>query len=99
MKNDVPTADIYPCATDDSMFIIAAFRYALGRRTYAVECISTVLARLAPKMRTEDRDLIVREIEEALAKGNAGDACDIESWKKLRNFLISLGNIATKEKK
>lgn len=80
-------ASLDPKNIDDGMFIIAAFRYALGRRTYAVDCIITVLKRLIPEIKPLDLDMIVQEIEEAIKKKAAGDLFDEENWLELKDLI------------
>tara|TARA_Y100000310_G_C19975119_1_gene487220 strand:+ start:222 stop:500 length:279 start_codon:yes stop_codon:yes gene_type:complete len=52
-----------PSETNESMFVIAAFRYGLRRRSYAVSCITEMLIRLAPEMNKSDVELIIKEID------------------------------------
>ena len=67
-----------------SEFILAsAFRYALGRRTYAVQEVVNCLERYWSDLRKHTHEIIQREIREAIANGRAGDDCDVEEWKRL----------------
>ena len=63
--------------------LLYAFRYALGRRSYAVGLVA-----LEMRMRAKDmwrfRKQIVSEIEYAIMHDLAGDPCDVEEWKIVR---------------
>jgi hypothetical protein len=72
---------------DDGMFVVAAFRYAIGRRSYAVSCIANVLRRLAPEMLPRDRCLIWKEIEEAIKRQQAGSYIDEDIWRTVQRRL------------
>ncbi len=77
-----------PESVDDSMFIICAFRYALGRSSYAVSCVANVLCRFMPKMRVNDMNLIEKEIKEAIKKDRAGhDCCDVTEWEHVLTVI------------
>ena len=79
---------------DLDLVFVAAFRYALGRRSYMVftiaDFIKTNIA-LVPKNIIE---LMIREITEAEENHNnglykaLGDDCDVETWLSLRAFLV-----------
>ena len=68
--------------SDLEMFvIIAAFRYSLGRRTYAVRIMTEFLKKNWANIPKTDRDLIQREIDEAIEKGCAGSPLiDVPEW-------------------
>ena len=81
------TFTLRPKDTDDSMFIISAFRYALGRKTYAVGCVADVLIRLAPHMYVDDRARVIHEIQAAIDGGNAGAGIDIARWLQVADAM------------
>ena len=68
---------------DDSLILLCAFRYALGRRTYVVGCVTECLQKHWHELSKGDRSLIIREIGEAIERGQAGDVCDVLQWKAL----------------
>ncbi len=72
--------------------VMYAFRYALGRKTYAVGTVSKYLIENWHRFRQFTREQIVKEIEEAIEKGEAGMKMDIQSWK-----AVLLSEEATKE--
>lgn len=76
----VKSVTLYPHTVNGGMFVMAAFRYALGRRTYAVGCVADELLRFADAMDPFDKTLIASEIRVALDKGEAGDECDVRAW-------------------
>ncbi len=63
--------------------VLAAFRYCLGRRSYIVSSCVDWLIQWWDHFHENDRKIILEEIREAIAKGNAGDHCDIDSWDKV----------------
>ena len=60
--------------------LISSFRYALGRRTYITSTVSGHLRTYWACLPLAWQELVQREIQEAIASGCAGDACDIQSW-------------------
>lgn len=64
-----------------------AFRYALGRMTYAVNEVATEIIRHADKLHENIKGLMIREIEEAIAKGQAGMAMDVNRWEEVLDAL------------
>lgn len=67
----------------DSEIVFYAFRYCLGRRTYAVSTCASYLTARWNELEKHDRDRIVKEINEALAEGRAGDPCDVARWQSV----------------
>lgn len=65
---------------DDRLVLIAAFRYALGRMTYMPSVISGQVKACWSELTASDRNLIKREISEAIERGCAGHKCDIDRW-------------------
>lgn len=61
--------------------LIYAFRYALGRRSYAPHTIIGILASSWPDISAADRQLYKREIEQAIKDGRAGMAFDEQVWR------------------
>ena len=60
-----------------------AFRYALGRMTYSVGDVADILRRNIKKIDPYNRELMIKEINNAINDGHAGMACDIAEWKHL----------------
>jgi len=63
--------------------IMYAFRYALGRKTYATSTVSDYLIEFWHRFKTHTKVQIIKEIEEAIEEGEAGMQCDIDRWKKV----------------
>lgn len=60
-----------------------AFRYCLGRMTYAVSnCVDYLIAHWL-EFDDHTRSQIAKETKEAITKGQAGAAMDVEQWQKL----------------
>jgi hypothetical protein len=64
-----------------SSILIYAFRYALGRMTYAVSEVADALIENKDIFSESHKELICREIREAIADNCAGHDCDVETWK------------------
>lgn len=71
-------------SVDTQLLYIAAFRYALGRRTYVVPVVAANIRNAANLLTDNTKALIVREIKECLY---LGDECDAEVWHELAEFL------------
>ncbi|SDY97966.1 hypothetical protein [Hymenobacter psychrophilus] len=80
-KTTLPTSEL-----NDLM--VCAFRYALGRRTYATSTVSELVEQHWAGLPVGWRELVHREVREAVAAGCAGDACDVASWKRLLELPI-----------
>lgn len=70
-----------------SEIIFYAFRYALGRMTYAVSTVAEFIINNLEDLDETDKNLIVKEIKEAIDEGNAGMQCDIDQWLKVVNAI------------
>lgn len=57
-----------------------AFRYALGRRTYAVGIVSDEIIKQKENIPPITKELMEKEIREAIKKDCAGAECDIARW-------------------
>lgn len=89
-KKKEPTKTPSPMESDsDTGFIIlAAIRYAIGRRTYAPELITEWVKRYWHLISPSDRVLIQKTVTEAFEEDrDFGDDCDIETWKKFKDFV------------
>lgn len=60
-----------------------AFRYALGRRTHAVDTVAKSLIKHGHIFQKSTRELVVAEIRDAEERKTIGDKCDRESWNKV----------------
>lgn len=70
--------------------LIYAFRYCLGRRSYAVSSCVTVLIRYWDQLPRNDKQLIHREIYESFRGDRYGMEMDKDQWKKI--LRLKLGN-------
>ena len=68
---------------DYELILLAAFRYALGRKTYMVSAVVDYLwvqwYDISGKLRIQ----IQKEIKEAIKGGNAGMDMDVKQWERL----------------
>lgn len=60
-----------------------AFRYALGRMTYCVADVAEALIINAPHIQRRNRDQIIREINEAIMRNQAGMDMDVQRWREV----------------
>lgn len=85
-----------PWGFNDFM-VIAGFRYALGRRTYAVGICADWLIEQWPNLKEDTRAVIKRELEEEFARDDAardhkneylplGADCDRAEWERVRGL-------------
>lgn len=72
-------------SVDTQLLYIAAFRYALGRRTYVVPVVAANIRNAIGLLTDDTKALIVREIKECQ---HLGDECDAEIWLSLADFLL-----------
>ena len=71
------------------VFLMYAFRYALGRMTYAVGDVGDALIVHRNALRSDWRYQIVRDIEEAIAEDRAGMPGDVEQWQRVARAMAS----------
>ncbi len=85
---------------DELTLWIGAFRYYLGRKTYAVSDFCELLIVVFPTLSGYTRDLIRKEIASAFERSERsrsmglpplecglGDPCDVREWEKVRDFV------------
>lgn len=65
---------------DQRDLLIYAFRYCLGRRTYATHTMQQALKQAWPNLSAGDRAMYKREIREAQENMHLGDDCDAQGW-------------------
>lgn len=71
----------------DENIIMYAFRYSLGRKTYSVEEVSALLINNWGRFKSHTKEQIIREIETAIERNEAGMECDINAWKSVLLLL------------
>lgn len=67
---------------------VAAFRYSLGRMTYVVRDCCDFLEDAAKDLEAVDLKLMIREIDEAVNRREAGMQFDVDRWLGLRASLV-----------
>ena len=70
-----------------------AFRYALGRMTYAVGEVVDYLIENWNKLQIQTKEKICIEIDKAIIEKRAGMECDVEQWQRILDKVKS-GNIS-----
>lgn len=65
------------------VFLMYAFRYALGRMTYAVGSVADTLIAYRDELDPQWREQIVEDIERAIAGGHAGMDMDVRQWERV----------------
>ena len=71
--------------TPDILFF--AFRYALGRRTFAPSIVSMQIKQNIKILPTSDLNNMFIEIMDAWAVGELGDECDVRTWVNLQDAI------------
>jgi len=69
--------------------LIYAFRYTLGRATYAPHTVIAVLKKSWNNISQGDKRLYQREIKEAIEHDMAGHDLDKEEWSKILELDIA----------
>jgi hypothetical protein len=72
----------------DIIFLLYAFRYALGRRSYAVQDVAEVMMANVGKFTAHEQSLVAHEIAEALAQDRAGMDMDRRTWENVRSVFL-----------
>lgn len=68
---------------DTSMMVSYAFRYCLGRMTYAVsDCVEFIIANW-DNIHTNEQRLMHGDIKRAIYSGQAGTETDKQQWRKV----------------
>ena len=76
--------------SEDVLFY--AFRYTLGRMTYAVHTVASEIITHAHELHPKTRDTMTKEIRKALAEDGAGMDMDRKQWEAV---LAKLNEIET----
>ena len=71
--------------SDDIIFY--AFRYCLGRQTYAVSDFVHEVIYFAEKLHVRTKTIMIKEINEAIASNRAGSDFDKAEWMRLKSML------------
>ena len=66
-----------------SELLLYALRYALGRSTYSVYTVCQVINHAWPDLSTGERELIKREVRNAIKGGIVGMEMDAEEWSQI----------------
>lgn len=76
----------------DPIFLMYSFRYALGRRSYAVSDVADALIEHREQVRPDWRLQCIRDITEAIAEGRAGMEMDEREWMKVVHAFERMDN-------
>lgn len=68
---------------DLNILAFNAFRYALGKKNYLVDAVSQALINSRFHLKSDIKQRICTEIQEAIDLDKAGMDCDIEEWKRV----------------
>lgn len=72
----------------DSDILFYAFRYALGRMTYAVSTVAESIIKNWDELDVNRQSLIHKEIQEAFDNNNYGMEMDKNTWQKVLNLKV-----------
>lgn len=70
-----------------AVFLMYSFRYALGRRSYAVADVADQLIAYRAILPADWRQQIVQDIHNAIENGNAGMNFDAERWREVARVM------------
>lgn len=78
----------------ETIILLCAFRYALGRKTYVVSTVSEEILRRWDILTPADKILFAKEILEHEKRfGSLGMKCDAEDWNRIVKKAIEDGLI------
>ena len=80
VRGDIMNIEINGKQEDISAMLVSAERYALGRRTYIVSWTCDFIGDNLHLLTEKDKDVMIRDIEEAK---DYGDEWDADCWMKL----------------
>lgn len=78
-----------PMPAEDVEILVYAFRYALGRMTYATATVADRLKRDWNRLPRHTREQIQSDIRQAIANGTAGMEMDARGWSALLDLPIA----------
>lgn len=67
----------------DDIVILAATRYALGRASYVVSDVVNFLLNNWNEISERNKNIILRDVKEAINQNLAGMECDVVQWSKI----------------
>lgn len=73
---------------DKSITLMCAMRYALGRKTYVVSSVTSQIIQNWYVFSKSDKEVMLREIREAIEDNNSGMDCDTKKWVEVINNAI-----------
>lgn len=68
---------------DEQITLTCAFRYALGRKTYVADSVSSVLLHKWDELSKHHKELYYKEIMEAKEQNKLGMSCDERAWMRI----------------
>jgi len=74
---------------DYNITLMCAMRYALGRKTYVVQSVTTLLIGNKDSFTKSDKVVMVREINEAIENKRSGMAMDTRRWVAVVDAFLS----------
>ncbi len=74
-------------ANDLDTLFFCSFRYALGRRTYIVHDIASLILENKERLKRQTIAKIIEEIYGSVMTGSAGMKCDVTIWQNLATYL------------
>lgn len=73
----------------DPVFLMFAFRYALGSMTYAVGIVADALIANVERLRSDWRQQVIRDVEAALAEHRGGMTMDADRWRRVAEVMAA----------
>jgi len=75
---------------DKSITLMCAQRYALGRMTYVVGSVTSQIIENWNVFSESDKQVMLKEIKEAIEQDRAGMECDILRWNEVIDRAIEV---------
>lgn len=83
-KNTMEVLQLNFSDVNQDILMVCAFRYALGRRTYVVSTIASIMRSNWANIPTDRRKFFKKEISEAIKQGCAGhEKIDVPEWESI----------------
>lgn len=74
---------------EQDTILFYAFRYALGRMTYAVSDVAELLIKYKNILTPLHKERIIKEIDEAIERNSAGMSCDVKEWEQVKEVMVN----------
>ena len=81
--------DIQVNQSDLGTLMVCALRYCVGRATYMPSLVMDITKKHWDFLSEKDKQVIARDVREAIERGNLGHDCDVTEWNKFRDWIVN----------